>query len=90
MATVPEWDFDPKGDGPQIDFIVVSDNAEAACGESYRVGFGEVTRIEATSKTGEFSHIPYVRVWKGDQPFAEFCQHKIIGVYFTQPKAEGR
>ena len=52
----------------------------------YRVGLDGVTRIEATIKSGMHADIPYVRVWKGDVAFAEFCQHNIIGVYF---KVEG-
>lgn len=48
----------------------------------YRVGRDGVTRIEATTKSGMYADIPYVRVWKGDRCEAEFCQHNIVGVYF--------
>lgn len=43
-----------------------------------------VTRIEAFTKSGMHADIPYVRVWAGDQPVAEFCQHNIVGVYFKR------
>lgn len=52
-------------------------------GRSYWVGNRGVTRIEAFTKPGMHSDIPYVRVWKGDKPEAEFCQHNIVGVYFA-------
>jgi hypothetical protein len=51
-------------------------------GEYWTVGYGGVTRIEAFTKSGMHADIPYVRVWKGDEPHAEFCQHSIVGVYF--------
>jgi hypothetical protein len=54
--------------------------------ESYGIGFDGVTRIEACTKSGLHADIPYVRVWKGDVPFAEFCQHNIVGVYFVEEK----
>lgn len=53
----------------------------------YRVGKDGVTRIEACIKPGVYSNIPYVRVWKGDVCEAEFCQHNIVGVYFSTPDA---
>lgn len=53
---------------------------------SYAVGRNGVTRIEACQKSGAYSFIPYVRVWKGDVCEAEFCQHNIVGVYFEQPE----
>lgn len=49
----------------------------------YVVGRNGVTRIEACEKSGPYSPIPYVRVWKGEVCEAEFCQHNIVGVYFT-------
>jgi hypothetical protein len=49
---------------------------------SYAVGRNGVTRIEAFTKSGMYSEIPYVRVWRGDALAAEFCQHNIVGVYF--------
>jgi hypothetical protein len=54
----------------------------------YRVGVLGVTRIEACTKSGLHAHIPYVRVWKGDVCEAEFCQHNIVGVYFTPAATE--
>lgn len=50
--------------------------------EYHRVGMHGVTRIEATTKSGMHADIPYVRVWRGDECAAEYCQHNIIGVYF--------
>lgn len=47
-----------------------------------RVGKNGITCIEAFEKSGLASNIPYARVWKGDEPIAEFCQHQIVGVYF--------
>lgn len=44
-----------------------------------------VTRIEAFTKSGMYSDLPYVRVWCGDSPVAEFCQHNIVGIYFKAP-----
>lgn len=49
----------------------------------YRVGKDGVTRIEACTKSGLHADIPYVRVWKGDVCEAEFCQHNIVGTYFS-------
>jgi len=49
----------------------------------YDVGRSGVTRIEACSKAGLHCDIPYIRVWEGDLCRAEFCQHNIVGVYFT-------
>lgn len=86
-ANIPEWtdrgvERLPPIKGievrPEVRFSVL----EAVQGEAYWVGREGVTRIEATYKSGEYSHIPYVRVWQGDKPLAEFCQHKIVGVYF--------
>lgn len=51
----------------------------------YRVGWYDVTRIEACTKSGLHADIPYIRVWKGDVCEGEFCQHNIIGVYFGAP-----
>lgn len=49
---------------------------------SWSVGRIGVTRIEACSKPGPYCDIPYVRVWKGDECTAEYCQHNIVGVGF--------
>lgn len=51
---------------------------------NYTIGRNGVTRIEACQKSGQYSHIPYVRVWAGDTCIAEFCQHNIVGVYFAK------
>lgn len=54
-------------------------------GSGYRIDRNGVTRIEAFTKSGMHSEIPYVRVWIGDRPRAEFCQHQIVGIYFKAP-----
>lgn len=51
----------------------------------YEVGYSNVTRIEATEKSGEYSFIPYIRVWADNVAVAEFCQHKCIGIWFAAP-----
>jgi hypothetical protein len=48
----------------------------------YRIGEAGVTRIEACTKSGPHSDIPYLRVWAGAECLAEYCQHNIIGVGF--------
>lgn len=53
----------------------------------YRVGVRDVTRIEACTKSGLHADIPYVRIWNGDVCIAEFCQHNIVGVYFSKEAA---
>lgn len=53
-----------------------------------RTDLGVITRIEACEKSGMYSNIPYVRVWCGEDCFAEYCQHNIIGVYFDRPTTE--
>jgi hypothetical protein len=55
--------------------------------EYYQLGVNGVTRIEATTKSGMYADLPYVRVWKGDFALCEFCQHNIAGVYFEAAKA---
>lgn len=52
----------------------------------YMLGRDGVTRIEACAKPGLHCDIPYIRVWAGDECRAEFCQHGIVGVYFTTPE----
>lgn len=49
---------------------------------SFLVGRNGVTRIEEATKPGMYCDIPYVRVFKGDDLEAEFCQHNIVGVYY--------
>lgn len=53
--------------------------------DTYRVGEPGVTRIEATIKSGMHADIPYVRIWDGDVAVGEFCQHNIVGVWFSPP-----
>lgn len=50
----------------------------------HHIGRNDVTRIEACTKSGLHSDIPYIRVWADDACLAEYCQHNIIGVYFTK------
>lgn len=52
--------------------------------ELYKVGVAGVTRIEACTKSGLHADIPYIRIWKGDEALAEFCQHNIRGIYFRK------
>lgn len=72
----------------EIDYIVIDQGTEhiqetgARFPETYRVGYDQVTRIEACEKSGMHSAIPYVRVWRGDTCIGEWCQHGIVGVYF--------
>ena len=76
---MPEWH-----NNQTIGRVVVGDLGEGV--EDYVVGRKDgrnVTRIEATTKSGMHSDIPYVRVWSGDNILAEFCQHNIIGVEFN-------
>lgn len=54
---------------------------------SYTVGRDGVTKIEACTKSGMYSHIPYIRVWADEICIAEFCQHNIVGVYFGKSPA---
>lgn len=65
-----------------IDTIVIRVAPDNSSSEWYRVGDDGVTRIEPCEKSGSMASVPYVRVWKGDVPYAEFCQHNIVGVYF--------
>jgi hypothetical protein len=51
---------------------------------SVAAGFNGITRIEACTKSGMHSEIPYVRVWADDVCISEYCQHHIIGVYFAK------
>jgi len=59
-------------------------------GDSYfTVGKLGVTKIEATTKSGMHSNIPYIRVWSGDMCIAEFCQHGLLGVFYSdEPEQE--
>lgn len=66
----------------EIERVDVHNPFEGDGGCCWWVGYNGVTRIEAFTKSGMHADIPYVRVWKGDQPYAEFCQHNVVGVYF--------
>lgn len=51
--------------------------------ESYRVGGPSgVTKIEKIELPGPHCMVPYIRLYKGDKIFADFCLHNIIGVYY--------
>lgn len=52
----------------------------------FQVGKDGVTRIEACTKPGMHSNIPYIRVWAGQRCLSEFCQHSILGIYFGPPE----
>lgn len=71
-------------EGVEIERIIINEegSGEYYLYEGYCVGREGVTRIEGFVKSGSASYIPYIRVWKGDAPYAEFCQHNIQGVYF--------
>lgn len=65
---------------------VVIDAIQVSAETGYTVGRCGVTLIEAFTKSGLHTDIAYVRVWKGESPCAEFCQHNIVGVYFAEAK----
>ena len=50
--------------------------------ESWVVGQAGVTRIERFEKPGEYCGLPWVRIWAGDKPIAEFYEHRLAGIYF--------
>lgn len=62
--------------------VLIVDNFTGV--EKYTLGYNDVTFIEQFEKSGEYADIPYVRVWKGEQPHSEYCQHRIMGVYFQR------
>lgn len=66
----------------EIDIVQIDTIPEQQA--QFQVGSNGVTRIEATTKLGQYGDIPYVRIWCGDEPAAEFCQHNIVGVYFKR------
>ena len=51
-------------------------------GCEYAVGIAQVTRIEACTKSGMHSDIPYIRVWTGEIALLEVCQHKLDALWF--------
>lgn len=66
----------------EIDIFITNDGSM----EWHEVGRKGVTNIEAFTKPGMHADIPYVRVWAGEHPIAEFCQHQILGLHFKVPK----
>lgn len=70
-------------DGIEIAYIEIDTIPDVQ--GSFCVGRNGVTRIEPIEKSGMHANIPYVRVWKGDAPVAEYCQHNIVGVIFKEP-----
>jgi hypothetical protein len=65
-----------------IRYVKVSNEFEGNEGDGWAVGYQGVTKIDLTEKPGEYCMIPYIRVWKGDFLFAEYCQHKCVGVEY--------
>jgi hypothetical protein len=72
-------------DGPEIKRVTIASYSGMANDWQYAIGCEGVTKIERAFKSGMHSDIPYVRIWKGDTPHAEFCQHHIVGVEFIEP-----
>lgn len=70
---------------PSISKILVSITNDEE--EWYRVGgpIG-VTKIERFEQPGPHCMLPYIRVWKGPNPFADFALHQIIGIYYNLEK----
>ncbi len=66
----------PKITSIQIDTVI---------GTVYGVDVDGVTEISETTHPGQYIDIPYVRVWKGEYLFAEFCRHNIVGVFYNTP-----
>jgi hypothetical protein len=50
--------------------------------EAYDVGYGDVTEIRKVGRPSHYCDVPYIEVWKGDDLYAEFCQHNVAAVYF--------
>jgi hypothetical protein len=76
--TEPDWH------SANIERIVVvwDDYERSVGGISWTVGNDGITCIEAIVKNGEYCSIPYVRVWRGEHPVAEYCQHALREVRF--------
>ena len=55
-------------------------------GEVCKVGRNGITRIEATTKSGMYANIAYMRAWKGDVAVLEVCHHHLSGVEFGAPQ----
>lgn len=66
-------------DNQTIDEIHFDDGGTGA---TIKIGRNGITKIEPIMKSGEYAAIPYVRVWVGNRVHSEFCQHKLIGVFF--------
>lgn len=69
-------------EGVEISYIEIHNMPDVE--RSVIVGQNGVTRIEAFEKSGMHGDIPYVRVWIGDVPAAEYCQHNIVVVHFKE------
>ncbi len=65
-----------------VDVIDGGDSEGGPTYGGYRVG-SNCTRIEATTKSGMYADVPYIRVWRDEKAIAEFCQHHVAGVYFS-------
>jgi hypothetical protein len=63
-------------------------NHENVTNETYTIGKFGVTKIEQFTKPGEYCFLPYVRVWRGGDLIAEFCQHRIYGTYYAELESE--
>jgi hypothetical protein len=57
--------------------------------EFYKAGFADVTKVEFGHTAGQHAHLLTVKVWKGDDLFAEFPFMNVVGVYY-EPKAEAK
>lgn len=55
--------------------------------ESYRVGSPNgVTEITRFEQPGPHCMLPYIRLWKGAEIYADFALHNIIGIYYKMEK----
>ena len=45
-----------------------------------------VTKIEKIELPGPHCMLTYIRIWKGEQIFADFALHQIIGIYYKMEK----
>lgn len=61
-------------DEPKIVAVYVDEK------ENIFLGSNGITKIDQIEKSGEMAFIPYIRTWKGEQLFQEFCQHRLIGI----------
>jgi hypothetical protein len=47
--------------------------------EFYKAGFADVTKVEFGHTAGQHAHLLTVKVWKGDDLFAEFPFMNVVG-----------